>query len=325
MKITPSDIVGLVGIVPTPATADADRWQTENSVNFAETEKMTNLVVEGGIDILLTNGTFGEAATLTEVEHEQFNACVVATARGRLPVFAGIGTLNTRDTIRRARRLIEGGADGLFVGRPMWLAMDQRQIVQYYRDVAEALPGVPLIVYDNPIAFKGKIGQEAYLALAEIPEVVASKHVGGPALESDAIAVGEKCRILPLVSDWFRTAKENPDLMAAAWSGHVACAPAPLVALAKAIAARDWSLAETISDKCRWAESAMFASGGLEGFMDYSIQIGHLRFEHAGLIDPGAPRPPYTTLPDNYRAGGIETGRRWALLQKEFEQATVGA
>ncbi len=44
------------------------------------------------------------------------------------------------------------------------------------------MPGVPLVAYDNPSAFKGKMSRDVYRALAEIPEVVASKHVGGPAL-----------------------------------------------------------------------------------------------------------------------------------------------
>ena len=319
MKITPDDIVGLCGIVPTPAVAEAGHWSCASSVNFGETRRMVDIVVRGGTDILMTTGTFGECSSLTQEELRDFVACVVETTAGRCPVFAGIGTLNTRDTISRGLELVDLGADGLFVGRPMWLALDDAGIVQFYRDLGEAMPGVPLIVYDNPSAFKGKISESAYVAIANIPEVVAAKHVGGPSLESDAVAVAGKCRILPLVSDWFRTAKERPDLMRAAWSGHVACAPAPLAALARAIADRDWQRAEGVSDQCRWAESAMFAGGELSKFMDYSIQIGHLRFAAAGLIDPGPPRPPYhLPPPEPYVSGGTETGRRWRKLQQEF-------
>jgi 4-(2-carboxyphenyl)-2-oxobut-3-enoate aldolase len=318
MKITPSDISGLVGILPTPSTANADRWDAEDTVNLQESEKMTKMVMDAGTDIIMTTGTFGECATLTYKELKDFVSCVVDTVGRRRLVFAGVTTLNTRDTISRGRDLVALGADGLFVGRPMWLAMDDASIVRFYQDIAHALPGVPLVVYDNPMAFKGKISPQAYIKLAAIPEVVASKHTGGPSLESDAIAVGEACRILPLVSDWYRVAKASPDLMRAAWTGHVACAPAPLNALAREIAARNWDAARQISEKCNWAESAMFVGADLAKFMDYSIQIGHLRFEAAGLINPGPPRPPYLELPDVYRAGAIECGRRWEKLQKEF-------
>lgn len=322
MKLTPADIVGLCGILPTPAVAEADDWRCTSSVDLDETARMVDLVLEPGTDILMTTGTFGECASLTAEELRDFVSCVVASTRGRRPVFAGIGTLNTRDTIARARDVLDAGADGLFVGRPMWLALDDAGIVQFHRDMAAALPGVPMIVYDNPLAFKGKISRDAYLALAAIPEVIAAKHVGGPTLESDAVAVAGQCRILPLVSDWYRTAREQPDLMRAAWTGHVACAPAPLNALARAIASADWARAETISERCRWAESAMFAGADLSKFMDYSIQIGHLRFAAAGLINPGPPRPPYhLPPPEPYLSGGTETGRRWKQLQAEFAAA----
>jgi 4-(2-carboxyphenyl)-2-oxobut-3-enoate aldolase len=319
MKITPADINGLVGIAPTPATPDAGDWRTTNSVNLPETEKMARILVDSGLDILMTTGTFGECASLMEHELRDFVKCVVDTVDRRIPVFAGIGTLNTRDTIRRSRELIDLGADGLFVARPMWLALDDKGIVRFYRDLAEAMPGVPMVVYDNPIAFKGKISKEAFIELAKIPEVVAAKHERGPLLDSDAAAVAGQCRVLPLVADWCRAAKLNPDVVTAAWSGHIACAPAPQVALGRAIRARDWSKAEEIAAKCNWAESAMFAGGELKGFMDYSIAIGHLRFAAAGLIDPGPPRPPYLFVPDEYRAGGMECGRRWATLQQEFQ------
>lgn len=319
MKITPEEITGLCGILPTPAVATASDWRCEHSVNLPETERMTKLVVEAGTDIIMTTGTFGECASLTAAELRDFIACVVAAVGGSRLVFAGIGTLNTRETISRGRELLDAGADGLFIGRPMWLALDEPGIVRFYQDIAEALPGVPQIVYDNPSAFKGKISEAGYVALAKIPEIVAAKHVGGPQLEQDARAVGQNCRILPLVSDWYRTAKAEPDLMKAAWTGHVACAPAPLNALAAAIRERDWARAEAISDRCRWAEEAMFAGGDLSKFMDYSIQIGHLRFAAAGLIDPGPPRPPYhLDPPENYITGGMETGRRWKQLQQEF-------
>lgn len=318
MKVTMQDIRGVVGIVPTPATADAESWSAVNTIELHETEKMVRAVVDGGVDVIMTTGTFGECATLTADELRTFVQAVVRTVAGRRPVFAGVTTLNTRDTISRGRELVEIGADGLFVGRPMWLAMDDKAILRFYQDVAAALPGVPLVVYDNPSAFKGKISREVYLALAEIPEVVASKHVGGPALVPDLLAVGDKIRLLPLEIDWYALARQHPERAQACWSGSVACAPAPIVALSKAILARDWNAAKPISEKLDWAVRAMFPGGDLSKFMDYSIQLGHVRFREAGLFDPGPSRPPYLEAPADYVEGSRVCGRRWAELQREF-------
>jgi dihydrodipicolinate synthase/N-acetylneuraminate lyase len=324
MRVTVEDITGVVGIVPTPATSDAERWDATNTVNLPETEKMIRAVVEAGIDVVMTTGTFGECATLTWQELQDFVACVVETAAGRRPVFAGITTLNTRDTIERGRRLVEIGADGLFVGRPMWLPLDDRGIVRYYRDISEAIPGVPLVVYDNPFAFKGKMSTEVYGQLGEIPEVVAAKHVGGPALEGDLLAVGSRVRILPLEVDWYPLARKYPDVARACWSGGVACAPSPMAELARAIERRDWVRAEEISGKLQWACEPMFPGGSLERFIAYSIQLGHVRFKHAGLIDPGPTRPPYLEAPDEFISGSVECGRRWAQLEAEFAKTPAG-
>lgn len=316
--LTVDDIRGLAGIVPTPATADASDWRTTQSVNLSETERMVRIMADSGMDILMTTGTFGECASLTPRELVDYVACVVDSADGAMPVFGGLTTLNTRDTIARGRELLNVGATGLFVGRPMWLALDDRGIVRYYTDLAEALPGVPMVIYDNPMAFKGKISSAAYRELAKIPELVAAKHVGGPALEQDMLDVGENMRILPNDEHWYSVAHKHPDLSLACWSGGVGCAPAPLMALRDAILQRDWELASRITQKIHWAVAPMFPEGALEKFMDYSIQIGHARFKAAGLIQPGPPRPPYTEAPESFIAGGLECGRRWATLQQEF-------
>ena len=323
MKLTSSDIRGVVGIVPTPANAGAERWDAVDTVNLPESEKMIRTIVDAGVDVIMTTGTFGECSTLTWPELQAFVDCVVSTVAGRRPVFAGVTTLNTRDTIERGREFVRLGADGLFVGRPMWIALDDRQIVRYYRDIAEALPGVPLVAYDNPLAFKGKISTDVYAQLAKIPEIVAAKHVGGPQLEADMRAVGPSIRILPLETDWLPIARVVPELALACWSGAVACAPSPIAALGRAILTRDWKLAEVLHDKANWAVETMFPGGDIATFMNYSIQLGHVRFRSAGLIDPGPTRPPYVGAPEEYMAGAREVGRRWQQLEAEYSRDAV--
>ncbi len=322
MKLTMHDIRGVVGIIPTPATQDAESWEAQNTIEFDQTIKMVRTVVDAGVDIIMTTGTFGECATLTWDELRSFTECVVKTVGGRRPVFAGVTTLNTRDTIQRGRELMALGADGLFVGRPMWLAMDDIAIVRFYKDVAAAMPGVPLVAYDNPSAFKGKISAAAYRALAEIPEVIASKHVGGPALVPDLLAVGDRIRLLPLEIDWYELAKSYPDRALACWSGSVACAPTPLVALSKTILSQNWNEASAISERLNWAVRAMFPGGDLSKFMDYSIPLGHVRFREAGLFEPGPCRPPYLEAPADYVEGSRICGQRWAELEREYTKSS---
>lgn len=316
--VTAAEIRGVLGMVPTPATPDADHWSCTQSVDLDETARMAEMVARAGIPALMTAGSFGEGASLTWEEHQAFTDCLVRTVGERCLVFAGATTLNTRDTIARGRALVALGADGLFLGRPMWMSLDPRDIVRFYADVAEALPGVPVIVYDNQFAFKAKVATETYAALSRIPGIVATKHIGGPAIADDLRAVEGRMRVLPVDAQWAALARAFPEDATACWSGNVADGPEPLVALAGAVAARDWTLADRICARMAWAQSAMFPGGKLENFVDYNVPIARARLEGSGLVRSGPPRPPYLYAPEGHWEGGRETGRRWAALRQEF-------
>lgn len=321
MTLTPEDITGIVGILPTPSTPDADRWDCEQSVALDEVAAMTARIRDAGITILMTCGSFGEGATLLADEQVALAACVADTLGDRGHLFAGATTLNTRDTIRLGRRLVEAGAAGLFLGRPMWMSLDRPAIVRFYGDVAEALQGVPIIVYDNQFAFKAKIDTDTYAELARIPEIIATKHIGGPTMSADLAAVDGRMTVLPLDNQWGAFARAHPDQARACWTGNVADGTEPLLALAAAVAAKDFDRAEAICARMAWAQAPMFPGGKLENFVDYNIPIAHGRLEGSGLVRTGPPRPPYLFAPDGYVEGGREVGRRWTVLCSEFAPA----
>ena len=318
-RLTVDDIVGLVGILPTPSKPGSGSWTARDTVDLGETARMTEEIVRAGTDVILTNGTFGEGASLMWDELQEFVDVVVQTVAHRAPVFAGATTLNTRDTVERARRLRDIGVDGLFLGRPMWIALDAHGIVQYHRDVAEALPDMAQVVYDNPSAFKGKIPAAAYRELAKIPQVVASKQTGlAPTTVADFHAVGEAIRLLPTDEGAYYVARLFPDRVKAFWSGNVACGPAPLIALKNALALQDWDAAEAITDELEWVHETFFPHGSFEEFSKYNIQLDRAKFEGAGFVEAGPARAPYSYAPEDYLEGARETGRRWATLQQKY-------
>ncbi len=253
-------------------------------------------------------------ATLLDHEHRDFTACIASVLKGRGLLFAGATTLNTRETIRRGRALVAAGADGLFLGRPMWMSLDAQAIVRFYADVAEALPGVPIIVYDNQFAFKAKIDTPTYAALSRIPSVIGAKHIGGPAIGADLEAVEGRMRILPLDTQW--GSSPAPIRRRRSPAGR---AMSPTVPSRWSRLRRLWrqGLGES---RCHFrahglGAGAMFPGGKLENFVDYNIPIAHARVEGSGFVKTGPPRPPYIFAPEGHMEGGRETGRRWASLR----------
>lgn len=318
MKLHPADVTGALGIFPTPAVEGAEKWSTMSSVNLEQTARMTQIAQKPGINLILTNGTFGEGASMLQSEMPEFVDCIVQNNSQQKPLFVGVTTLNTRETVVRGREILQNpGVTGLFLGRPMWLALDDAGIVKYYRDLAEAFPGVPLIGYDNPEAFKGAISAEAYGEIAKIPEMIALKHTGDPSILPAQKAAGKNMKVFPIDTAWPKVAEQMPEIDCC-WTGNIASCPEAVSQLALAMAAGNLEEAKRVAGRIGWALEPMFLGGDFERFMRYSIQIAHLRYKEAGLIDPGPPRPPYTETPADVVEAGKLAGRRLRELQAEF-------
>lgn len=64
-RLQADDINGAWVIMPTPATPNADDWRVENTVDLDETARIVERLIQAGVNGILSNGTFGECATLT--------------------------------------------------------------------------------------------------------------------------------------------------------------------------------------------------------------------------------------------------------------------
>jgi 4-(2-carboxyphenyl)-2-oxobut-3-enoate aldolase len=323
-KLTARDVKGIVAIMPTPVKEGENHWRSRNVVDLDEAARGADRLVRDGIDMLLVNGTFGEASTLMWEELKEFSATVMEAVRGRIPVFLGATTLNTRDTIERGRFFHDLGAHGLFLGRPMWCQMSEEMIVHFYQDVAEALPDMNILIYDNPEAFKGKISTRTYGELAKIPQIVASKYrsvlagIVNDTLIADLRAVKGNIKLLPHDCDWYYAARWFPEEIDGCWSSGACAGPAPVVALKKAIEMGDWQRAKEITEEISWAYENFMPQGSFVAFHVYNIAIQKARFDAAGYIKAGPPLPPYHVVPPTILEAARECGRRWKGLQEKY-------
>ena len=97
-----------------------------------DTEALRALVeqqIEGGVDGLVVCGTTGEAAAMTTKERLQVIRQVVEQARGRLPVVAGTGSNNTRDTMEMTRKAAALKVDGVLIVTPYYVKPTQQGLI----------------------------------------------------------------------------------------------------------------------------------------------------------------------------------------------------
>lgn len=308
LRLRLEDLKGVFAIMPTPAFDDY-------TVDLEEARKGAEALVQGGVDGIMLTGTFGEASTLMEEEWKAFTETVVQTVNGRIPVVAGPTTLNTRDTINRAKFAREAGAAGLLLGRPFWCELPSDAVIGFYKDVAEALPDMGIVVYNNPSAFKSKITPAMWAELAEIPQVVGAKYGSYNEQYSSCFeAVNGKVRLMLMEKDWLKGYKLSPEHNIACWSGGASCHPKPVIALREAVVSGDLQKAEELTKEIYQTYETFFPRGDRDLFRLYTIQVEKLRIQEAGFIKAGPSRPPYHEIPEEFAEGARESGRRWRQL-----------
>lgn len=328
-KLQASDLNGVLGYMLTPTRRGLDRT-SRNWVNLDEAARAADSLIRDGVTALCLNGTFGEVASLTWEELEAFTGRVVEVAAGRVPVFAGATTLNTRDTVQRAKAFQALGADGLMLGRPMMSPLSDRNTIQFYTDVAEAVPGLGIIIYDDMEAFRRPITTEMYGQLSKIPQILASKYrtrllISGlvDSFLGDLEAVGDRMKLLPGEFDWYIAYRHFG--VDTCWSSLVCGGPAPVMALRDSLYARDWEQAARLTKEIGRCYEGIIPSGSFEAWHLDKVPFMKARFAAAGYLDPGPPLPPYEELRAERRAVAEECGRRSRELQEKYSASALAA
>ena len=106
-------------------------------------------VIEGGLDGILAYGSNGEFYQIEEDEMERGFRIMVDQAAGRVPVYFGIGAINTKKCVRLAKMAVSNGAAGISVLQPMFLKPDAEELFLHFKTIAEAVPETPVLLYNN--------------------------------------------------------------------------------------------------------------------------------------------------------------------------------
>jgi dihydrodipicolinate synthase/N-acetylneuraminate lyase len=329
-KITGSELRGVMAYPPTPALPGAERVDAVDTVDLAGTERMIRTLIGDGVDAIALNGTLGECATLTLDEWKAFAACAQETAEATkpgFPLFIGTTTLNTRDTVARMRYLAGLGVTGTLLGRPMWGNMVGSVMEHFYRDVAEAVPELAIVIYDNTAAFGGVVPRSVYRTLVELPQVVAVKYAGGQSVgfryHNDMAHTGTHFPLMPIETDWFAAWEMyGEELVGMAWSSTTACGPAPVLALRDALRDGRTDDARWLTERLRWAHEPFLVGQDFPEFAKYNIPLEKIRVNEAGYIAVGKCRPPYREdlVPAEHVQGAKDHIARYQQVVKEVAE-----
>ena len=124
-------------------------FKKDFSVDTEALTRITNHVIEGGVEYLVILGTTAESATLNAEEKEVVIQTIVTANKGRVPMVLGVGGNNTAKVVEELKtRNLSQFAAVLSVS-PYYNKPTQEGIYQHFKAVSEASP-IPIIVYNVP-------------------------------------------------------------------------------------------------------------------------------------------------------------------------------
>lgn len=229
------------GVLPAVTT----QFDAGLRVDLPATRAVQSALIEEGVHGLVALGTVGENNSLTAEEKRSVLRAAVESAGGRVPVVAGVSELTTEAAVAFARDAEAIGATGLMLLPAMVYVPTPRELEFHFRSVAQATR-LPIMLYNNPPAYRVSIDVETLGRLADVPNIVAVKESSpDPRRFTDVVnACGERFVLFAGLDD---LVFEGISLGARGWiSGLTNAFPRESLALYDALRAGDLARARTL-------------------------------------------------------------------------------
>jgi len=165
-------ITGSIPALVTPMLEDG-------SVDYVSLRKLIDWHIAEGTDCIGVVGTTGESPTVNVEEHREIIRVSVEQAKGRVPIMAGCGANSTAEAIELAQFAQSVGADCQLQVVPYYNKPTQEGIYQHFKAIAEAVPNLPIILYNVPGRTVADMQHETVLRLAKVPGIVGIKEATG--------------------------------------------------------------------------------------------------------------------------------------------------
>lgn len=158
------------GIFPAITT----KFHADENIDAEGTARQIDFQIRNGIHGLVTCGSLGEASTLTLEEKLQVAKIALDASAGRIPVLANVSETSTREALRYIEGANQLGVAGFMVMPSVIYVADAREAMQNVRTMA-TVAQKPLMIYNNPVAYRVDLKPAHMLELADCEWIVAIK------------------------------------------------------------------------------------------------------------------------------------------------------
>lgn len=283
MTQTNSDFHGVFPYLVSPILPDGK----------VDAETLTRLcedLIASGVHGLSPLGSTGEFAYLTAAQRQRIVEVVVAAARGRVPVVAGVAATTIDEAVRQTQAYQSAGCDGILAILEAYFPLSDEGVFSYFEAIAGATK-LPVVLYTNPNF------QRADLSLAVIERL---SHIGNIGYIKDASSnTGRLLSIINQVEGRMKVFAASAHIPACVmmiggvgWMAGPACvAPRQSVALYESCRRQDWAEAMQ-RQSALWRLNQLFARYNLAACIKGALAlqgypVGDPMRPQAALTDAG--------------------------------------
>jgi 4-hydroxy-tetrahydrodipicolinate synthase len=156
-------------------TAMATPFDEAGAVDTDAARRLAAHLLEHGSHGLVIAGTTGECPTLTDEEEILLLRAVRAEVGDDVLLVCGTGTNDTRHSRELTKMAAEAGADASLVVAPYYNKPNRAGLRAHFEAVAEAVPELPLIMYNIPARVVINMPPDLLAELAAVDNIVAVK------------------------------------------------------------------------------------------------------------------------------------------------------
>lgn len=229
------------GVFPAVTT----KMRPDGEIDIKATQASLDRLIANDVSGVIVLPMLGENASLRQVERDTVVRAAKEVVAGRVPLLSGLAELSEEDAVSAARNYEKLGAEGLMVFPSLAYRTDPRETVAWYRAVGGA-SGLPIMIYNNPLAYRVDVGPAELEQLADVPTIVCVKEESGDIRRITDIynRVGDRYAVFCGVDDLIL---ESVALGATGWvSGMTNAWPAECVRLFNLCRAGDFDAARAL-------------------------------------------------------------------------------
>ncbi len=162
------------GVFPAVTT----KLKQDGAIDLAATQSSIDRLIRNGVSGVIVLPMLGENASMTVAEKEQVIRAAKEVVAGRVPLLSGLAEISTEAAGNAARLFEKCGAQGLMAFPSLGYKTDPRETAEWYKALAGA-SGLPIMIYNNPIAYGVDVTPAILSELVNTPGIVAIKEETG--------------------------------------------------------------------------------------------------------------------------------------------------